>query len=145
MIRQKAISERLLLGAIFIGLNLLCFLGIAHGRQVVNHTRVNYSHIPATSTRRAGSRSDHDGLVAGVEAYFDHSIVDHAPKIALSQSSVSKVVPAASTHVQPAVAAVTVVLARPEERTEPLAEENVIALGSAPRAPGLGRAPPIAA
>jgi hypothetical protein len=140
MIRQKAISDRLLLGAIFFGLNLLCFLGIAHGNHVVHHTRVNYSHIPAHSNRRAGSsRSDSESASSVVTAYFDHSMVDHSPNVTLSHGTPS------GTHVHAAIAAVAFVLARPEERTEPLADENVIALGSAPRAPGLGRAPPIAA
>ena len=141
MIRQKAISDRLLLGAIFVGLNLLCFLGITHGRHVVQHTRVNYSHIPVHATRRAGTRSSRDSLVSSIDAIFDHSIVDHLPKSALSKGT-----PAGSSDIAP-VAAVTAVfvLPQPEGRTELLARENVIALGSAPRAPGLGRAPPIAA
>jgi hypothetical protein len=141
MIRQKAISDRLLLGAIALGLNLLCFMGIVHGQHVIHHTRVNYSHIPSHSSRRAGSsRSDHESVSTVVEAYFDHSMVDHAPKVGMSHGN-----SALDLHVQAAVAITTFVLPRPDERTEPLADQNVIALGSAPRAPGLGRAPPIAA
>lgn len=140
MIRQKAISDRLLLGAIFFGLNLLCFLGIMHGHQVTRHTRVNYSHIPTHSSRRAGSsRSDHETAANVVDAYLDHGSIDHAHKVTLSKA------PLGDLHLQTAMVSSTFVLARPEERTEPLAEQNVIALGSAPRAPGLGRAPPIAA
>jgi hypothetical protein len=59
--------------------------------------------------------------------------------VALSKGNLSDL------HQQAAIVPSTFVLARPDERTEPLAELNVIALGSAPRAPGLGRAPPIAA
>lgn len=146
MTRRKANSNRLLdrlllPGAIFLGLNFLCFLGIMHGQRVIRHTRVNYSHIPAHSPRRSGSsRSDSESVATAVMAYFDHSIVDHAPKVALSQRTT-----AAGSHAQAAIAATLFVFVRPEERTEPIAEENVIALGSAPRAPGLGRAPPIAA
>ena len=140
MIRQRAISDRLLLGAIAFGLNLLCFLGIMHGHHVTRHTRVNYSHIPTHHTRRAGSsRSDHETAATVVEAHLDHGSVDHAAKVTLSKGSL------VDLHQQVAIASSTFVLARPEERTEPLAEQNVIALGSAPRAPGLGRAPPIAA
>ena len=143
--RQKAISNRLLLGAIFVGLNLLCFLGIMHGHHVVHHTRVNYSHIPAHATRRVGSRSGRDSLASSVDAVFDHSIVDHTPKAALSMGR-----PAGNATVVPVVPVVAAstsvfVLHQSEDRTEPLANENVVALGSAPRAPGLGRAPPIAA
>lgn len=141
MMRQKSISDRLLLGAIFFGLNLLCFLGIMHGHHVVHHTRVNYSHIPAHATRRVGSRSGRDSVAFTVDATFDHSAIDHSPKVTLSKAS-----SAGNTIFAPvAVAAAAFVLPRPEGRTEPLAQENVIALGSAPRAPGLGRAPPISA
>ncbi len=139
MVRQKAISDRLLLSAIFVGLNLLCFLGIMHGRQLAQHTRLNYSHIPAHGPRRAGGRSGRESVVAAVDAEIDHGVVDHLPKAALSMSKA--VGPAAAA--QTAIATATFVLPAPEERTELLAEENVLALGSAPRAPGLNRGPPL--
>jgi hypothetical protein len=141
MNRQKAISDRLLLGAIFLGLNVLCFLGITHGRHVINHTRVNYSHVSSSSLRRSGSsRSDSDGVATVVVAHLDHSFVDHSSKVTLSKGN-----PTGSVHALGAVLPQAFVFARPDERTEPLAEESVVALGSAPRAPGLGRAPPISA
>ncbi|MDE1177225.1 MAG: hypothetical protein PW789_11575 [Edaphobacter sp.] len=141
MNRHKAISDRLLLGAIFLGLNLLCFLGILHGQHVFQHTRLNYSHIPVHSTRRAGSsRSESESSATVVVAHFDHSFADHAPKVMLSQGH-----PGAGTHIQGAIATAMLRLVRPDGLTEPLADQNVIALGAAPRAPGLGRAPPIAA
>ncbi|WP_035351115.1 hypothetical protein [Edaphobacter aggregans] len=139
MIRQKAISYRLLLTAIFAGLNLLCFMGIMHGRHVVQHTRVNYSHIPANGPRRAGERSGRESVVAAIDAVIDHAVVDHLSKAALSMSVAAG--PAAGAQV--AVATASLVLPAPEDRTEPLAQENVLALGSAPRAPGLGRGPPL--
>lgn len=135
MIRQKAISDRLLLGAIFFGLNFLCFLGIAHGHHVTRHT-----HVQVHSSRRAGGRGDYHSVAATVEAYLDHSVVDHTPQVTLSKAPV-----AGTMQVQPAVISNIPLLPRPEARTEPLSQESVIALGSAPRAPGLGRAPPIAA
>ena len=138
MIRQKAISDRLLLSAIFVGLNLLCFLGIVHGRHVVRHTRVNYSHIPAHGPRRAGGRSGRESVVAAIDAVIEHSVVDHTPKAALSMGAVAG--SAAGAHA--AIVTAAFVLPVPEDRMEPLAQENVLALGSAPRAPGLGRAPP---
>lgn len=137
MVRRKPISNRLLLSAIFVGLNLLCFMGILHGQHVVKHTRVNYSHIPAHGPRRAGGRGGRESVVATVDATIDHSVVDHLPKAALSMAA--SAVPAGA---QAAVVTAAFVLPTPEERTEPLAKENVLALGSAPRAPGLGRAPP---
>ena len=127
----------MLLSAIFVGLNLLCFMGIMHGRHVVHHTRVNYSHIPAHGPRRASGRSGRESVTAAVDAVIDHAIVDHMPKAALSMGKAAG--PAASAL----VATATFVLPVPEDRTEPLAQENVLALGSAPRAPGLGRAPPL--
>ena len=139
MVRKKPISNRLLLSALFVGLNLLCFMGIMHGRHVVHHTRVNYSHIPAHGPRRAGGRNGRESVVATVDAVIEHSVVDHLPKAALSMGASSVPVPAGA-HV--AVMTAAFVLPTPEDRTEPLAEENVLALGSAPRAPGLGRAPP---
>jgi hypothetical protein len=141
MIRQKAISDRLMLGMIFLGLNVLCFLGIAHGRHIVHHTRVNYSHIPAHSSRRAGSsRSDSDSVATMVVGHLDHAAVDHAPKATLSKGT-----PRGNIHAPVVQVTQAFRLIRPDERMEPLADENVIALGSAPRAPGLGRGPPITA
>jgi hypothetical protein len=139
MVHRKPISNRLLLSAIFVGLNLLCFMGILHGQHVVKHTRVNYSHIPAHGPRRAGGRNGRESVVATVDAVIEHSVVDHLPKAALSMGASSAPVPAG---VQAAIVTAAYVLPTPEARTEPLAEENVLALGSAPRAPGLGRAPP---
>lgn len=140
MYRQRAISDRLLLGAIFVGLNLLCFLGITQGYRVVHHTKVNFSHVPAHGPRRSGSRCEHTGMIASVDAVIEHAMVvhptaSHVPKVLHLGSSVAP---------QVAVAAAGPAMPAPEEKVELLARENVLALGSAPRAPGLGRAPPIA-
>jgi hypothetical protein len=140
MNRQKAISNRLLLGAIFTGLNLLCFLGIMHGRHVVHHTRLNYSHVTAHGPRRSGSRNDRSSTVIAADAVVDHAVLamssgSHVAKDLQGGSSVTP---------QIAVAPVQFALPVPEKNIELLARENVLALGSAPRAPGLGRAPPVA-
>ena len=135
MVRQKAISDRLLLSAIFVGLNLLCFMGIVHGRHIV---RLNYSHIPAHGPRRTGGRSGRGSVVAAIDAAIERSVVEHKAKVNLSMGPVAG--PATGAHV--AIVAAAFELPVPEDRTEPLAQENVLALGSAPRAPGLGRAPP---
>jgi hypothetical protein len=79
-------------------------------------------------------------VTSSIDAVFDHAVVDHISHPALSTGTT-----AGNSSLQFAIATATFVLAQPEEQTEPLASENVIALGSAPRAPGLGRAPPIAA
>jgi hypothetical protein len=133
MTRQKSLSNRLLLGSIFFGLNLLCFICIAHGRGVEHHTRVNYSHVPAHRTGRVRSRDGWSGTVIVYDSLIDHeSQIPNADGIAAG---------AAATPYA-ALVAVGVTLLRPTMATEPLACENVLALGSAPRAPGLGRGPP---
>lgn len=139
MNRQKAISNRLLLGAIFVGLNLLCFLGVMHGHRMGHHTRVNYSHIPAHGSRRSGSRSDRTGLGVSVDTAVDHTTI-----AAFSNHHVTRVSRSAFVAPQMAVVPAKFTLPVHEAIVELLARENVLALGSAPRAPGLGRAPPTA-
>jgi hypothetical protein len=133
MTRQKSLSNRLLLGAIFFGLNLLCFMGIAHGRGVERHTRVNYSLAP---THRTGRVRSCDGWSGTVIVY--ESLIDHASEIPNADGIAAGA--AATPHA--ALVSAVVTLLRPTMVTEPLARENVLALGSAPRAPGLGRGPP---
>ena len=133
MTRQKSISNWLLSGSIFFGLNLLCFICIAHGRGVEHHTRVNYSHVPAHRTGRVRSRDGWSGTVI----VYD-SLIDHASRIPNADGM------AAGSAGTPyaALVAVAVTLLRPTMATEPLACKNELARGSAPRTPGLGRGPP---
>jgi hypothetical protein len=141
MVRQKYNSHRILLTAIFIGLNALCLLGVTHGRHVARHTRVDYSHIPAHGAGR-GSRGERTGLVVSVDRLIDHAFIDHVAKTHLVKSAVAG--PSTVSY----VASVSTIprLPRPADRVELLLpRENVLALGSAPRAPDLGRAPPSAA
>jgi uncharacterized NAD(P)/FAD-binding protein YdhS len=135
MTLNKSISNRVLLGAIFFGLNLLCFMGIAHGQHAARHSRVNYSYVPAHRAGRAGSRNGWAGQVATCDSLID--VASHTP-------SIHGVVAGPSTPPQAALIAVAAALPRPTAIVELLARENVMALGSAPRAPGLGRAPPAA-
>ena len=86
---------------------------------------------------RPGSRSGRPELIAAVEAVIDHAVIDHAP-----QSRLVKAAGPAVVSPQAVLVAVAFSLPRPEDRTELLTRENVLALGSAPRAPGLGRGPP---
>jgi hypothetical protein len=135
MTPQKALSNWLLSGSLFFGLNLLCFVCVAHGRGVEHHTRVNYSHVPAHRTGRVRSR---DGWPGTVIVY--DSLIDHAPQI----PNADGIAAGAAATPYAALVAVGVTLLRPTMATEPLARENVLALGSAPRASGLGRGPPSA-
>jgi len=135
--RRRPISHKILFGVIFAGLNLLCIMGVLHGHKVVHHTRINYSHIPAQGSRRSGART---GTVASVDALVEHAVVIHPSN---SQAlSLAHVGASAPSHA--AIAPARLVLPVPDGPVELLARENVLALGSAPRAPGLGRAPPTA-
>jgi hypothetical protein len=133
MTRQRSLSNRLLLGAIFFGLNLLCFIGVAHGRGIERHTRVNYSLVPSHQTGRVRSCDGWSGTVI----VYD-SLIDHASPI----PNTDGIAAGAAANPDAALVSVGVALLRPTVVTEPLARENVLALGSAPRAPGLGRGPP---
>jgi hypothetical protein len=136
MTSRKSISNRVLLGAIFFGLNLLCFMGVVHGRHAARHTRVNYSQIPVHRAGRTGSRTKE---AAGHVVTYD-SVTDYASRA----SSIHGVAAGPSTTSQAALVAVAAPLPRPTAIVQLLARENVMALGCAPRAPGLGRAPPVA-
>jgi hypothetical protein len=140
--RRKPISHRILLGVIFAGLNLLCFMGALHGHRMVHRTRINYSHVPALGTRRSrvGAMASVDAAVEHVDAAVEHVAVVHLSAnqaLSLSQAALSLPPHAA---IEPA----RLMPPFPDGSLELLAHENVLALGSAPRAPGLGRAPPTA-
>jgi hypothetical protein len=138
MNRHKVISQRWIIAAIFVGLNALCFLGVTHGRYVHRHTRVNYSHIPAHS--RGGSRDSSSAVIATVEL---PGHVDAVVAAQIHRVQARFVGPSAPTVV--AGLPVSATYGRPDDRiVMRLGSENVLALGSAPRAPGLARAPPIA-
>jgi hypothetical protein len=133
--RRKPISHKILFGVIFAGLNLLCFMGALHGHRVVHHTRIDYSHIPAQGTRRSRI-----AITASPDSVVEHAVVIH-----LSASQVSGLAHSGSSvPPQMAIAPAGTAFPVPDSPVVLLARENVLALGSAPRAPGLGRAPPSA-
>jgi len=138
---RKTISRRLLLAAIFVGLNALCFLGVKHGPRAAHHTRVDYSHVTAHSGR--GSRGQRSELMEA-DSHADHAVISHQPQVRLVQSAATgPSVPFAPPVF--AAGAAELKLPHPDEVSVLLpVSENVMALGSAPRAPGLGRAPPAA-
>ncbi len=126
---HKAISRRFLFSTIFVGLNVLCFMGMIHGRHVMRHARVNYSHISPSGMGRAGSR----------RVYSADCLIDHA-----FQAPETHGVSTGPHLVSPvAMVAAAAGLLRPTFLAKLIARENVLALGSAPRGPGLGRAPPV--
>ena len=136
---RKSNSNKFLLGAIFFGLNVLCFVGVAHGRHAHRHTRVNYSHIPAHGTGRAGSRSGRSETIVAVD-----SQVEHATAASEARRGTPGITAGPATVPMFAVPVTARLLERPTVSAELLARENVLAMGSAPRAPGRGRAPPVA-
>ncbi len=135
MALKKSIPNRVLLGAIIFGLNLLCFIGISHGRHAERHTRVNYSYVPAHSAGRIGSRAGWVGQVVTYDSLID---VSSRPRLIHGIASGS------ATGLQFALVVVSPALSHSMTVVELLTYKNVMALGSAPRAPGLGRAPPVA-
>lgn len=134
MTARKHISNKLLLGAIFIGLNVLCFVGASHGRHAAQHTRLNYTHITAHGLGRAGSRNSR----------LSQSVI--AVDTMMHRASDS---PARHLGVSPSVHAAHALLAGSHDITAHvpafalLAQQDPLALCSAPRGPSLGRAPPL--
>ena len=131
---RKAISRRFLFSGIFLGLNLLCFMGMIHGRHVMRHSRVNYSHIPPSGMVRVGSRNERSSSMNSAA-----TLIEHAPQAPDSRGSSTGPHHVAPTALVPAAAT----LLRPTFLSELIVRANVVALGSAPRAPGLGRGPPV--
>jgi hypothetical protein len=131
---RKTISRRFLFSGIFLGLNLLCFMGVIHGRHVMRHARVNYSHIPPRGMVRVGSRNERSSSMNSAA-----TLIEHAPQTPDGRGSST-----GPHHVTPiAMITAAAALLRPTFLAELIAGENVVALGSAPRAPGLGRGPPV--
>lgn len=117
-------------------------MGALHGHRMVHRTRINYSHVPAVGTRRSRI-----GAMVSVDAAVEHVVVVHLSAnqaISLSQAGLSLPPHGLSLPPHAALAPVRLMLPFPDGPLELLARENVLALGSAPRAPGLGRAPPTA-
>ena len=144
MTLRKSISNKFLLGAIFFGLNVLCFVGVAHGRHAHRHTRVNYSHIPAPGTGRAGSRSGRSETVFAVDLQVEHATAAYEARPGTHGAHAERVTAGPLTTSVVALPVMPPELERPAFMAELLARENVLALGSAPRAPSRGRAPPVA-
>jgi hypothetical protein len=121
-------------------LNLLCLLGIMHGRHVAFCRLVHYSHLPSHGPRRSGSRSNRSvaEVVIPADTAIDHA-TSHPGRLNPQRLPANSSVPLLA-----AILPARLPLPVPEHTKELVAHENVLALGSAPRAPGLGRAPPVA-
>lgn len=133
---SKHLVRSLLLMALALGMNLLSYADSAHGRMAPHRSRISYSHLPPHGSHRPTGRS---GRTLRMAAADNHSADQTEASVA------AKLKPIDPTVVLPAVAILQhSMLLVPEMTSTPLAQVNVIAIGSAPRAPGGSRAPPIA-
>lgn len=137
MVRRSASSFRLVLVAVLFGLNALCMMSAAHGREIVRHAGVGFAGAPPSIRVSPSSREkslQHGPLFFDADLTFgqlqhaSHAAVLHAFRRGPASASLLS----ATYEVAPNFA---------ESR---LARENVLALGGAPRAPGPSRAPPAA-
>jgi hypothetical protein len=136
MVRRSASSFRLVLVAVLFGLNALCMMSAAHGREIVRRAGVGFAAPPSI---RVSALSREKSLQRG-PLFFDAHLtfgqlqhVSHGAVLhALRRGPASASLLSAACKVAPNFA---------ESR---LARENVLALGGAPRAPGPSRAPPAA-
>jgi hypothetical protein len=137
MLSKRPITRRLLFPAIFFGLNLLCFMGGAHRRHIQHHTRGSCQR-GSQGAGRVGSRNEWSGSVITYDWLIDHI---HAPPVHAPPIHAAREGPSSTSHT--ALILVAAVMLHPTMKVELLAQVNVLALGSAPRAPGLARGPPV--
>jgi hypothetical protein len=137
MVRRSASSFQLVLVAVLFGLNALCMMSAAHGREIVRRAGVGFAEgLPSV---RMSPSSREKSLQHG-PLFFDanptlsrlqhvsHGAVLHA----FRRGSASTFCLSAACTVAPNFA------------ESGLARENVLALGGAPRAASPSRAPPAA-
>lgn len=137
MVRRSASSFRLVLVAVLFGLNALCLMSAAHGREIVRHAGVGsaepppYIRVSALSPEKSLQRGP---LLFDAELTFrnlqhvSHGAVLHAFRRGPASASLLS----------------TACKLAPNFAESQLARENVLALGGAPRAPNPSRAPPAA-
>jgi hypothetical protein len=135
MVRRSAPSFRLVLVAVLFGLNALCMMSAAHGRETVRRAEVGFAEAPPSIRVSASSREkslQHGPLFFDANLTFGNlQHVSHATVLhAFRRGPASASLLSAACKVAPNFA---------ERR---VARENVLALGGAPRAPGPSRAPP---
>jgi hypothetical protein len=125
-----------LLVALAFGLHALSGNPFSH-RNLTHNPHTNGQHLPSHRTSRLSSRgrrsqsADSSDVVATEEAHaHPAAVAPHALNLAgADHSAQAQVILAALNH--------------PSDITEPLASVSVVALGSAPRAPGSPRGPPL--
>jgi hypothetical protein len=141
MVTRLSASFRLVLVAVLCGLNATCTVSAPRGREVTRCATVGVSGMTPVSPRSRSSRAE---AVAGDAGLHQASLVrasSFAPDHLQHVSHLQSLRVASRTPTFAALSKAGWVFA-PTLAANPLARENVLALGSAPRAPGLGRAPP---
>jgi hypothetical protein len=134
-------AKTLHLGRIFVllavglGLNTLCFLISAHGHHAAKYSRSNYEHVPPHGPHRPTGRGSRSQRLS----VSDHGASDHfeASSVAPRSKSTHPI-----TDMHAAVLLPAGLVLQNNLSSEPLAAVSVVALGSAPRAPGNSRGPP---
>jgi hypothetical protein len=133
MARAQQLARTLLIAALVLGLNALGILSAMHGRHP-SHSRANVSHGHHGSSRRAsrngGNYADEAHAIDAHDAHTDSQVTQKPHK---------------ASHAAPLFAVLTLspMLFAPEFIDAPLANVDEVARGSAARAPGAARAPPL--
>lgn len=143
MASRISASFRLVLVAVLCGLNATWMVNAPRGREVTRRASVGVSEMTPVNPRSRSSRED---AVAG-DAGFHQVLLVRANSFAADQlQHVSHLHPlrVASRTSTPTTFSKAGWIFAPTFTATLLARENVLALGGAPRAPGLGRAPPAA-
>jgi hypothetical protein len=130
MTRLHQLGRTLLLSALVLGLNALGLLALTHARHP-SHMRANVTHGHHAPSRRASRGGNGGG--SSLQASVDHTDSHVAPR--------SK--PMHDVSHSLAFVAITARMFAPEFVSAPLAEVSEVARGSAPRAPGDARGPPL--
>lgn len=135
--------QRLKSGVLLAALNLLCLLGVMHGRHIAFFRQVHYSHISSHGPRRLSSRGNR--FVAEMVIPKD-AVLDHAgPRSGhLKQSARPSLSSFASLQATAAVLPSRLRFPVPDGLKEWVTQENMLAPASMLHVPGLGRAPPVA-
>jgi hypothetical protein len=144
MVSRISASFRLVLVAVLCGLNSTCMVSAApRGREITWRARVDVSEITPVDARSRSSRED---TVPGGARLHQVSFVRANSFAPDHLQHVSHLHPrrVASRTATPITFSKADRIFAPTFAATLLARENVLTLGRAPRAPGLGRAPPSA-
>jgi hypothetical protein len=142
MVSRSSAFFRVVLVAVLSGLNALCLMGAAQTHSSARRAAVARVDLPAAILRSRSSSTDALLFAAGPDPFvFSTEPLPSGHLLHVSPPRVMHALPRVSA---PASLFRAVCATTPEFNETLLARENVLALGGAPRAPGLGRAPPAA-